>query len=75
MLGIYIAGEFLNRKNPLKYIAILAMSIPATLGNPYGIGFWHYMAEAASYAKTLYMGTGAVKLVLARFISWDWDLS
>ncbi|EKE02821.1 MAG: hypothetical protein ACD_20C00328G0014 [uncultured bacterium] len=48
LLFIYAVGELLNRKNPLKYFGILALSSMATLINPYGIKYWHYILEATT---------------------------
>lgn len=47
LIIIYATGELLNRRNPLKYLGILALIIPVTLINPYGLNFWHYMIDAA----------------------------
>jgi len=51
LLGIYIVGEFLNKKNPLIYLIILAMSLPVTLINPYGLKFWDYMITAVTMPR------------------------
>lgn len=45
LLVFYAAGEFLNRKNFLKYIGILALCLPVTLINPYGIKYPNFLAE------------------------------
>ncbi|PKN53238.1 MAG: hypothetical protein CVU55_03240 [Deltaproteobacteria bacterium HGW-Deltaproteobacteria-13] len=47
LIIIYAAGELLNYKNPLKYLGILALIIPATLMNPYGFELWNYMIDAS----------------------------
>jgi hypothetical protein len=44
---IYAIGEFLNRKNYLKYLGVLALIIPVTLINPYGFEFWNYIIDAS----------------------------
>lgn len=46
LLVFYIAGEFLNRRNFLKYAGILALCLPVTFINPYGIKYWEYLIEA-----------------------------
>ncbi len=46
LVAIYAVGEFLNRKNPKKYLLILGMIVPVTLINPYGFEFWKYIIEA-----------------------------
>jgi hypothetical protein len=51
LIGIYIAGEFLNKKNPLIYIAIFLLSLSMTLINPYGINFIEYMFTAATMPR------------------------
>jgi len=51
LLGIYAVGEFLNRKNPLIYLTILAISLPVTLINPYGPKFWDYMITAVTMPR------------------------
>ncbi|EKE02123.1 MAG: hypothetical protein ACD_20C00425G0020 [uncultured bacterium] len=51
LLGLYTVGEFLNRKNPVKYLKIIALTLPVTLINPYGIKFWHYMIEAITMPR------------------------
>lgn len=48
LLVFYAIGEFLNKKNPLKYIGILALCLPVTLINPYGIKYWPYLIEATT---------------------------
>jgi hypothetical protein len=47
LIIIYILGESLNRKNPLKYFGILALVLPVTLINPYGYKLWNYILEAS----------------------------
>ena len=51
LLIFYAAGELLNRKNPWKYIGILALCLPVTLINPYGIEYWHYLKEAITMPR------------------------
>jgi len=60
LIIFYAVGEFLNnlfgcslqddetapKRNPLKYLAILALCLPVTLINPYGIKYWYYLIEA-----------------------------
>lgn len=40
LIVFYIVGEFLNKKNPLKYIGILFLCLLATLITPYGLNYW-----------------------------------
>ena len=47
LVMIYAIGEFLNRKNYLKYFFVLALIIPVTLINPYGFKLWNYIIEAS----------------------------
>jgi hypothetical protein len=51
LIFIYALGELLNRKNPVKYLGILAACVPVTLINPYGFKFWQYMAEALTMPR------------------------
>jgi len=51
LLLIFIIGEFLNKKNPFKFISILALCLPVTLINPYGIKFLSYMSEAVTMSR------------------------
>ena len=44
---IYAIGEFLNRQKYLKYFSVLALIIPVTLINPYGLKFWNYIIDAS----------------------------
>ncbi|EKE02823.1 MAG: hypothetical protein ACD_20C00328G0016 [uncultured bacterium] len=53
LLFIYTLGEFLNRKNPLKYLGTLILSIAATLINPYGAKYWPYIYEATTMTRPL----------------------
>lgn len=48
IVGVFAIGEFLNRRNPLKYILILALSGLATLINPYGLKYWSFILNAVS---------------------------
>ncbi|MFH0702593.1 MAG: hypothetical protein V2B14_03525 [bacterium] len=41
-------GEALNKRSFLKYFGILAISIPATLINPYGITYWSFIIDAVT---------------------------
>lgn len=51
LLVIYAIGEALNKKNYIKYLKILAITIPVTLINPYGFEYWRYIAEAVSMPR------------------------
>ena len=51
LLVFYAAGEFLNKKNPWKYIGILALCLLVTLINPYGINYWHYLMKAVTMPR------------------------
>jgi hypothetical protein len=48
IVGVFAVGEFLNRRNPLKYLLILALSGLATLINPYGLKYWSFIISAVS---------------------------
>jgi len=88
LLLIYAAGEFLNRNKSLIYLKILALSLPVTLINPYGIKFWEYMATAATMPRPyiiewlpinltgyLYDYLGFKLLLLATIFAWSYKLS
>lgn len=47
LVTIYAFGEWLNRNHALKYFLLLALLIPVTLINPYGLEFWKYIIEAS----------------------------
>ncbi len=51
LVGFYIAGDFLNKKDIKKYLLILLFSLPVTLINPYGIEYWSYMLEAVTMER------------------------
>lgn len=46
LLVFYAAGEFFNKKSFLKYIGILALCVPFTFINPYGVKYWQYLMVA-----------------------------
>ncbi|MDI6813646.1 MAG: hypothetical protein QME75_15915 [Deltaproteobacteria bacterium] len=48
LIGIYAAGEFLARRPWLPYLGILLLSALATLINPYGLEYWHYIVMAVA---------------------------
>lgn len=53
LLVFYAVGEFLNCKanssapasNPLKYVGIIALCLPFTLINPYGLKYWREVIQ------------------------------
>lgn len=47
LIVIYAVGELLNRRNSLKYFGILALILPVTLINPYGLDLWKFILNAA----------------------------
>lgn len=51
LIGFYAIGELLNKRNILKYIGILALCLPFTFINPYGIKYWHYLIEAITMPR------------------------
>jgi len=48
VVTLFAIGEFINKRNPLKYLLILALSGAATLINPYGIKYWSFLINAVS---------------------------
>ncbi|OGI22561.1 MAG: hypothetical protein A2287_07370 [Candidatus Melainabacteria bacterium RIFOXYA12_FULL_32_12] len=53
LLLIYALGEYLNKKDFLKYLWILGLSILVTLINPYGINYWSYILDATTMSRSL----------------------
>lgn len=51
LIVFYAVGEFLNKKKPWKYLGILALCLPVTLINPYGIKYWYYLIEAITMPR------------------------
>ncbi len=51
LVGFYIVGDFLDKKNIKNYLIILALILPVTLINPYGIHYWDYMTEAVTMPR------------------------
>lgn len=52
LLFLYAMGEFINRKNPAKYLGIIALCLPVTFINPYGIvEFWKYIISAVTMER------------------------
>lgn len=48
IVGIFAVGEFINKRSPLKYLLILALSGLATLINPYGLKYWSFIISAVT---------------------------
>jgi hypothetical protein len=48
LLIFYIVGDLLNKRKIKYYLLILALVIPLTLINPYGIKFWSYLFHAVT---------------------------
>jgi hypothetical protein len=48
IVAIFAIGELINRRNPLKYLLILALSGIATLINPYGFKYWSFLISAVT---------------------------
>jgi len=46
LLFLYAAGEFLNKKNPIKYIITLLMCTAAVFINPYGYKYFIFLGQA-----------------------------
>lgn len=51
LIIFYAVGEFLNGKSFMKYAGILALCLPVTLINPYGIKYWYYLIEATTMER------------------------
>jgi len=51
LLGIYAAGEAVSRRPFLPYLGVLAVSLLATLVNPYGLQYWSYVYMAVSMPR------------------------
>lgn len=53
LVVLFAAGELLSRKSIRPYLLILALVLPATLINPYGLGYWPYLIEAVTMPRPL----------------------
>jgi len=58
IVALFTIGELINKRNPLKYLLILVLSIIATLVNPYGIKYWSFLISAVSMNRP-YIGEWA----------------
>jgi len=87
LIVFYIAGEFLNRRSVKKYFAILALILPVTFINPYGIKYWQYILEATTMQRpyitewesfnlfeSIYSGLGIKLLILILFLGYGYKI-
>lgn len=87
LVGFYLAGDFLNKRDITKYIWILALSVTVTLLNPYGIKYWYYLVDAVSMHrpyitewlpfdpfKSIYNEPGAKLIFLFLFAGYGYKL-
>lgn len=51
LLILYAVGEFLNKKNYIKYFKIFMLSLLAAFINPYGLNFWRYLISAVTMTR------------------------
>jgi len=51
LVGFYAVGEFLNKKNPLKYLGILALCFPFLLISPYGAKYGYYLIDSITVSR------------------------
>ena len=51
LIVFYATGEFFNKKNPAKYLGILALCFLVTFINPYGFKYWPYLIEATTMPR------------------------
>lgn len=51
LLFLYMIGEFLNKKNFIKYAGALILSLLVTFINPYGWNMWHYIVNAVGMPR------------------------
>ncbi|MBW1986311.1 MAG: hypothetical protein JRI50_03625 [Deltaproteobacteria bacterium] len=51
LLGLYTLGEALSRRPWWPYLGILLLSGLATLINPYGLEYWHYIIYAVTMPR------------------------
>jgi hypothetical protein len=52
MVALYSLGEALSRRPFLPYLGIFFLSGLATLINPYGLKYWHYLTAAVSLPRS-----------------------
>ncbi len=62
LIAIYAVGELLNRQNFLKYFGILALVLPVTLINPYGLDLWKFIINAVFLPRPYITEWDAVSL-------------
>jgi len=87
LVGFYTVGDFLDKKNIKNYLAILALILPVTLVNPYGIDYWAYMLDAVTMhrphitewaafdpLKSLYNQPGAKVLFIILLLGYGFKL-
>ncbi|MEJ5328532.1 MAG: hypothetical protein WHT07_00065 [Desulfobaccales bacterium] len=53
LLLLYAVGEALSRRVFWPYVLALGAGILATLINPYGLQYWHYMADALAMPRPM----------------------
>jgi hypothetical protein len=51
LVALYALGELISRRPFLPYIKVLLVAVPATLINPYGLEYWHYLAAALAMPR------------------------
>ncbi|MDD3013159.1 MAG: hypothetical protein PHC34_05600 [Candidatus Gastranaerophilales bacterium] len=51
IIALFAIGEFINKRNPLKYLLILVLSGAATLINPYGLKYWSFLISAVTMKR------------------------
>ncbi|HSA07216.1 MAG TPA: hypothetical protein P5556_08540 [Candidatus Gastranaerophilales bacterium] len=87
LVGFYLVGDYLNKRNISKYFLIFALIIPVTLINPYGFKYWSYIFEAATMHRpyisewkafnpfeSFYKGLGFKALILILFSGYGYRL-
>ncbi|HZE22189.1 MAG TPA: hypothetical protein VE082_09055, partial [Desulfobaccales bacterium] len=60
LMGLYTLGEAISRRPYSPYLGPLALAVLATLINPYGLQYWHYLIQAVSMPRPLISEWGSV---------------
>lgn len=51
LMALYALGEAISRRPYLPYLGVLVLSGLATLINPYGLHYWHYLIQAVTMPR------------------------
>jgi hypothetical protein len=75
LLGLYALGEALSLRPWRPYAGILVLSVLATLINPYGLAYWHYLVRAVLMPRPEITEWASLLLAYRRGLVGDQELS